>query len=179
MKKVLFYGTLIGIWVLCWLVLATIFALAFGPNAHLDYSIGRWCATPFVILIAIGVTLLFRCPISGIVYGTVRKFSISAPIVFLAIGILWGSVNIITSAISQRALNNILDIYNSRTETRYEQSDDMVLVTMDDAGVSTFHIDSCCRAIHKEELYHTTDRETALESGFTECSICGLSNKTN
>lgn len=172
MKKVLLIISIILIAIFVLFVTSCLLAFSFGPTNNFAYDIGRWCATPFVILIAIGVSLLCRSALNKAICKTEKKFAIGTPIVFIVLGMFWGCVRIITSIAMQSTYDTISRSFYDHGESHHTQLGNAVFITMDDAGISTFHADSCCKAINKSELYQTTTYEIAVECGYHECATC-------
>lgn len=90
MKKLLFYGAIICLVIVTWLVLGCLFALVFNGVNNFSYAIGAWCGQPYVLLLAIGVALLFRNQVHGFIFKEAKRYKSKVALYIICAAILWG-----------------------------------------------------------------------------------------
>lgn len=90
MKKAIFYGALVGISILIWLILGAILALIFNGTDYLAYSLGTWCGQPFLILLAIGIALCFRKVLYQGIFKESKEYKSNVPLYIIIAAVLWG-----------------------------------------------------------------------------------------
>ncbi|CDE58217.1 unknown [Prevotella sp. CAG:873] len=90
MKKTLFYAAIIGLVVIVWLVLGCLLTLIFEGVSNFSYALGTWCGQPFMLLLAIGIALLFRTPIHGIIFKEAKQYKSKVALYIIGAAILWG-----------------------------------------------------------------------------------------
>lgn len=113
MKKLGFYLAIVISAVVIWFTVCSIFAILLGPTEYFSYNVGRWCATPYVILFVIGIVILLKGKLKRLILkeGRENNHSIGAGIAFLCIAFVLGGVSIWSQYESHRAAEKMLKAY--------------------------------------------------------------------
>lgn len=108
MKKTLFISSIIGASIILWLIIGCLLALFFSTSSNFGYAVGGWCGQPYVMLLAIGLTLLFRKQLYTLVFKTTKAFKPNVAYWLIGAAIVWGawaiSVRTLYNAASRHAL---------------------------------------------------------------------------
>lgn len=111
MKKVIFYGAMVGISIVIWLMLGALFALIFNGTNHFSYNFGAWCARPYIMLLAIGIALFFRGVFYKAIFKESKKYGSKLPLNLIAAAVIWGGWMIGIKALYEHAEANALNEY--------------------------------------------------------------------
>lgn len=113
MKKFLYYLTLVLISVGFLFLIASILSFISWSSGPFSYRLGRWCGTPYLILLAIGISLLFRGIVHSIIFKTNKKFKSKISYWIIAIAIAWGVWMHGVESLHIYAQNNLNDSHNT------------------------------------------------------------------
>lgn len=102
MKRGLYYSSIICLAIASWLVLSGILALLFNGTNSFSYHFGSWCGTPYTLLLAIGLALLFRNVIYRTIFQRAKKHKPIITTIVIILAVIWGSVSIGAKSVSNK-----------------------------------------------------------------------------
>ena len=114
MKKCMFYLAMVAMTIVIWVAIGAILALSLSGIIGMDdlpfgYNIGFWTGRIYSILLAIGITLLFRPMLHRLIFKETKAYRKDYAFYLIGIGILFGALMIGKEIYTYHAVNQILE----------------------------------------------------------------------